>query len=363
MIFLLNLRFQLHLLFTVLFILLLYPSVIKAQFHSCSREKNSDDRRLLFITTCETHSSSGALKRLNITLNPLVLDGASFVNSCSGRRWIEFLTKPTAYLAYINELLSDTAYPDKSQIYVILIDSDVFWSIDSLRTIWHKYDCARGVKDIVVSTEMSCWVGQFCNQSVIDHFYPNLSSTPSYSPFVNSGVIMGSAMKVKKMLEYMLDHKSSYKTVRFKRPIIFDDQLALTDYAMRVAPNEVSLDYHQHIASTFSIHTASIPPLVNMPFACKNTTGQIDFSCNICTKKFLRDGHFYMNKDTCTVTRRFTKTMPYLTEISTLAADPAIWHGNGAGKRIYTSYSQSVYECHIKRLYNMSVAQYEVTLG
>ena len=45
--------------------------------------------------------------------------------------------------------------------HAILMDSDTFWSPTTLSAIWNKYDCARNNKNILMSSEMSCWVGKY----------------------------------------------------------------------------------------------------------------------------------------------------------------------------------------------------------
>eukprot|EP01034_Spumella_vulgaris_P036653 gene36653-45214_t len=38
---------------------------------------------------------------------------------------------------------------------------------------------------------MSCWVGRYCTSEDLTRWYNNTKSTPSYSSYLNSGVIMG----------------------------------------------------------------------------------------------------------------------------------------------------------------------------
>ena len=64
---------------------------------------------------------------------------------------------------YLKKLMTDThnaAMLDK--VYVILMDSDTFWSVANIKHIWNRFDCARNKKKVVLSTEMSCWVGRYC---------------------------------------------------------------------------------------------------------------------------------------------------------------------------------------------------------
>jgi hypothetical protein len=54
------------------------------------------------------------------------------------------------------------------------------------------------------------------------------------------------------MLSHVIINNASYYTTYIKRK--FDDQLAIADYALRVAPQDIALDYHQQLLASFSIH-------------------------------------------------------------------------------------------------------------
>ena len=51
------------------------------------------------------------------------------------------------------------------------MDSDTFWSANDMHTIWDKFDCSRGNKEVVLSTEMSCWVGRYCTLEDLHRWY------------------------------------------------------------------------------------------------------------------------------------------------------------------------------------------------
>jgi hypothetical protein len=59
------------------------------------------------------------------------------------------------------------------------------------------------------------------------------------------------------MLEYVITNNASYfiKYTKLK----FDDQYAYSDYAFKVAPADIALDYHQQLFATFSIHAPGEP--------------------------------------------------------------------------------------------------------
>ncbi len=170
-------------------------------------------------------------------------------NVCTGRNWGEhgYLTKPLIYLDYVRQLRRHSTAA--SPIYVILMDSDTMWAVNDVSTIWNKFDCARGTKDVVLSTEMSCWVGRYCTKEDIARWYNKevIKGTPSYSPFANSGILMGGLPGIQRMLEYVVAHNKSYY-ITYTKKHKFDDQYAIADYAIKVAPAEVALDYHQQVS-------------------------------------------------------------------------------------------------------------------
>ena len=158
--------------------------------------KSTPEHRRLFVATCDTRSGWKefvALKVWNSTGTLLRTQGVQMSNVCTGKNWgmHGYLTKPLIYLDYVRRMrqLSTPTAP----IYVILMDSDTMWSVNDVSTIWNKFDCARGTKDVVLSTEMSCWVGRYCTKEDLARWYNKevIKGTPSYSPFANSGIVMG----------------------------------------------------------------------------------------------------------------------------------------------------------------------------
>ena len=57
----------------------------------------------------------------------------------------------------------------------------------------------------------------------------------------------GEVSKIQKMLEYVVAHNKSYY-ITYTKKHKFDDQYAIADYAIKVAPDEVALDYHQQVS-------------------------------------------------------------------------------------------------------------------
>lgn len=282
--------------------------------------------RNLHVMTCDTRSGwkeFNALKLWNVTGWSLKNEGLRMVNVCSGENWgkLGFLTKPLRYLSVLKDL-------KKENTHAILMDSDTYWSAMSVGHIWENYDLARANKNLVVSTEMSCWVGRYCVQADLDRWYNSPENIPSYSPFVNSGVLMGKVDSLIKMLEFVVVNNKSYFTT-YGNKHKFDDQLAIADYALNVSPQEVAIDYHQLISASCSIHAPSDPPEEGWPFVCKNRNGSFSFSCNIYNNLLRRQGHFIVNSSTCSVQRKVMDTMYLNVELNSLSKTPIIWHGNG----------------------------------
>ena len=152
-------------------------------------------------------------------------------------------TKPISYLKYINELISKYTYVNAKNLYILMLDSDVIFSVPNLQSLWSIYDRARMGKDIVVLSEMVCWVGRPCTAEDIKRYYKNILHIPTISPFISSGVIMGNIIQVKHMLEYILLHNSTY----WRKGGGFSDQHATTDYYSKHR-DLVAIDYYQQLS-------------------------------------------------------------------------------------------------------------------
>ena len=343
--------------------------VNSVKYAPCVSEVSSESKetRRLFVATCDTRSGWKefvSLKMWNTTGHNLRNDGVVMKNVCTGKNWGAngYLTKPLIYMDFVKSL--NILSTEQSPIYVILMDSDTFWAVDNVQAIWKKFDCARGKKEVVLSTEMSCWVGRYCKKEDLDRWYNSsfIKQTPSYSPFANSGVVIGSTSKVLKMLEYVVANNKSYY-IKYTNKLKFDDQYAIADYALNIAPQDIALDYHQQLLASFSIHTPNSPPdEPGWPFVCKNQTGQLDTSCPNWTKKLMRMGHFKLDSPTCQLRRHYFNSMPCGEELESLAPDPIIWHGNGAGKELFVRFGHDAFKCEMKRR-NMTEQDHINTYG
>ena len=74
----------------------------------------------------------------------------------------------------------------------------------------------------------------------------------------------------------------------------------------------------------------------------------------------MRQGHFKVNRTSCTLYRHYWAGMPAREELESLAADPIIWHGNGAGKRLFMQYGHDAFQCNIGK-WNMTEKHYMAT--
>lgn len=317
--------------------------------------------RTLVAITCETRSGMNglnALKVWNITGDALRRDGLVMVNVCEGVKWNthHFLTKPLFYSNYIRTIVDNNRLVNFSfsynTTYVILMDSDTFWSVSSINILWMKFDQIRNTKSpaapIVVATEVQCWIGRYCDTNDVQRWYPDPNITSSYSLFVNSGFIMGKASNVLKMLEYIIENNKTYIINSGNKKIKFDDQFAITDYALSIAPHEVALDYQQSLSAGFSMHIAVGD---TGWFICKANYQNISYRCGDNKNLSLRKEIIYMNETTCHVVRnghlaQNTLHYPILRDLS---ANPVLWHGNGVGKRPSYYYSDKTFECHLKK--------------
>ena len=281
----------------------------------------------------------------NVSLWDVQQEGIVTKNACSGRPWNGFITKPKIYLEYMMEQVRT----HKNEQYAILMDSDTMFSgLTSVSQIWNKYDCARHDKDILMSTETSCWLGQYCTPTNISKYYPPefIQQVPSYSPFANSGVIMGSMKALIAMLQYVILHNTSYylhaphQNYRYK----FDDQFAYADYCLKVNTSVCMLDYHQSIAASISLTFQDVLDSVtrSWPFVCKTLNNSLSYHCPDVTWNIFKAGYLYLDGNNCGIVRQWSandksqgkSNYMHQEQLLSLDPNPLIYHGNGAGKPI-----------------------------
>jgi hypothetical protein len=328
--------------------------------------RGGKDARVLHTAVCNTRAKGIYMDGAwNSTGNRLISSSppgrVTMDNACALTRWGGFLTKPLKYREYVSKLLS--AYkargldPDESAV-VMLTDSDTMWSVRDVETVLRKYDCVRRGRHLVMATETSCWVGRYCLKEDIDLFYSQLQST-SYSSFMNSGLLIGAPTAVLSLLEDIIVNNATYVVPKYMGSLKYDDQYAFAHY-MRKHPEAVALDYHQVLFGSFSIAAVS-PRNHTVPFVCEvdaqqgsEMGGAFHYNCDETTPRVIKHGVYAFDEKQCTVVRDASKMKDVAVlpidkaaykVLSTLAPDPIIWHGNGAGKRISMQLSQRAVNC------------------
>lgn len=330
-------------------------------FKPCAKSSKVEKRKL-FIATCETGNSlskhpinwmkNDSLALWNLTsIHLRVKNNITMINVCQNIEWKnKLLTKPLTFHAYVNNLILEQSRATSTDlIYVMLMDSDTYWAVNDVSDIWNRFDCAREDKEMLVSTEMSCWMGYYCTKDDTEKWYSNIHQARSFSPFANSGVYIGKATLVRDMLAYIVANNATYYTLdTFHKQMKFHDQHAVADYSIRIAPHLISLDYHQQFAATFTVRISEGEKANRKASAvCKTREGSLDYHCTDITIKLHNKHQFYMvNSSDCTTYRDNTKVpSEYRYEIMTLAKYPIVWHGNGAAKKVFLQMGYKALKC------------------
>ena len=233
----------------IFFLLYILSALSISPISDCPRTESRG--RELFVAMCDSRGGANGListKFWNITGAALRANGLNMTNVCYGFKDYSrygLLTKPLLFNSYIKEFL--LSRPKSELVHAIVMDSDTYWTVSDINDIWTVYDCVRGAKNIIVSSEPICWMGRYCNEDDIKKWFTNISYTPSYSTFVNSGVVMGRAVDLSEMFQYVIsNNKSYYRDTGWKMK--FDDQIGISDYSYAIAPEKVSIDYHQRLS-------------------------------------------------------------------------------------------------------------------
>ena len=314
-------------------------------------------KRKLYIAACESKWGPEVSDAYNITSFNMIRKAhaehkqVEIINVCANLNWkkLGFLTKPLKYLNYAKEVLKDTEGTDIDAT-IIFSDSDTFWNVGSVDQIFQKYDCIRHGKELVMATESTCWVGRYCTEEDMKRFYSGVSA-PSYSAFVNSGLLIGSPLRLYDMFSEIVERNGSAFIPKYKGTMKYDDQMAFVQYYDRHR-DIVALDYHQHLfGSIVTSHKSERTHTI--PFVCVKQDSPpaediYDFNCDDMTSKAQRLGSLRLNPSTCLYVRHAEalKSDPRLYEAyRTLAGDPVIWHGNGAGKRAFHNLRPRLKEC------------------
>lgn len=308
-----------------------------------------EENRELYAITCDTrigYKSVNAMKVWNITGHLLRQDGVTMANVCYGHPWEGFLTKPLVYLNYIRSLPEVSAKGGK--VHVLYMDSDTFWAVNDVKTIWRNYDCARQGRDLVISTEMSCWVGRYCTKEDLARWYSS-DLSPSYSPFINSGAGMGTTSALIHMLDFVVKNNASYFLAKPNGRMKFDDQFAIADYILTAGRSRSALDYQQRLLGSSAAIGSRVEYLDRQPFICRNATGHIVTGCFDFSTMLSRHGFYALDKATCLVSRAHRKGMQLGEEMTTLAPAPVVWHANGVGRRTILAHGHKAYLCALQK--------------
>jgi hypothetical protein len=256
----------------------------------------------------------------------------------------------------------------KANVFAILMDSDTLFSNAlSAQQIFDRYDCAieaydavqgtvAGSRSLLMSTETSCWIGQYCTPANISHWYS--TTVPSAAPFANSGVMMGRMTELTAMLEHVIAHQDDYFLIAPHRQnrVLFDDQFAYADYCLRVMPRLCALDYHQQLSASFALTLQdTLQPTSsnnNWPFVCKTLSGAISYNCPDSTRMLFHKGYFMLDAKSCGIERRWQAGMRFETQLGTLCPTPLIYHGNGAGKHTMMALGGGTMRCILESTYD-----------
>jgi hypothetical protein len=216
-------------------------------------------------------------------------------------------------------------------------------------------------------------ITKYYNESVV-------AATPSYSPFANSGMIMGSMGALVDMLGYVVEHSSDYFLIKphQNNRYLFDDQFAYADYCHSVRPEICMLDYHQSLAASISMTWDDVVPdevaaaSSTWPFVCRVLgTDTISFHCPDVRFKVARAGYLHLDPDTCGIVREWkphsrnpnlSENFLYKEQLQSLDPRPAIYHGNGAGKSVILNKKKGLgfqsFECMLQRRRNITGNDY-----
>lgn len=301
--------------------------------HLGSHQAQDDFQRQLLVLTCETRPMKWEVDDLfhwNVTSQHLrEREGLTMLNICEKGDWNGFITKARYYLNYLTKHLQSHSFT-----HVLITDSDTFWSAQSVNHIWNSYDCARQGKDLVFSTESSCWLDHQCSKEEIQLYYPylfqNRSQSLQINSFINTGVIMGRKDLVLKMMEYIVNVYSP--TVEK-----FNDQYAMVNYtAERLKPEEFAIDTYQFLSSACLLVVPASPGQRGF-YTCLTSDQTIHFhQCvNYPVQDLMQEGYFMINSETCLAEKRVTKEIKYRTALEEMSLTPILWHGMGKMKRYY----------------------------
>lgn len=272
----------------------------------------------------------------------------------------EFLTKPMYYLDFVKNAISNELKSGRDPLnsYCVLVDSDTFWSLSDPAVLWHRFDCARNNKQIVVSSESNCWIGRYCTKEDVSYLYSDIK-VKGYNMFINSGAIMGRLEEISLMLSNVTTSQHLYHIFNGKKTK-FDDQYAIALYA-KDNRNVVEIDYHQVLFGNYPLIRGSEEGAEkHNPFVCKNDSSvdsPVVDTCRNYVHQIAQYSVYKFDYETCRVTRHTDKIPQHSLlrdVVATVSSDPCLWHGNGFGKQIYISHLKDLITCLPHKYGNIS---------
>ncbi len=265
------------------------------------------------------------------------------VNVCENREWLGFgwklreFFKYAMYLHYSSPLLCETIL-----LFLDGYDTLINYGITSIEIDrrWRKLQT-----DVLISTEMTCWVGRPCNDEDIQSLYSSEKTTPS--PFANSA-FMGEVSAIVKIFlsnatlnwgdlkNFSLSNLTNDMNDQLIISVLGSGLLSIPDVIIRRDERQAifgSTAYSQY--SEASCDSVDRGWLVCHDMIT-NTTHR--GCCNSLSTMYAQRSLFHLinrGPHMCDIIRNPSKTSVFSYPFSFLEARPLVWHGNGPGKPVF----------------------------
>lgn len=258
--------------------------------------------------------------------------------------------KLQAYMDFLSSVNRERLQAATCDVLIILADgSDVIINnihVLEVESRWKSFN-----NDIVLSTEMSCWIGHFCTQDDVKTYYSSPADTDSPSIFINSGGMIGRLHALWKL--FCEASKALYKV----NPLT-DDQWALTAlyvHNKNLATKhrlKIQLDHRQLLFGSFTYVHSFNESMICPPHqirTCYDIVAKRSLVMSCCLPDFHEKavaGMFEMDPKSCNVFR-VTSSGQFYSEVHLLLVPlPVFWHGNGAGKFNFRKFRDPTLKCH-----------------
>ena len=291
-------------------------------------------------------------------------------NICVGKKWSGFKMKPQQYAEYALSV-SRNRRADGCEAVLIFIDGDVIINneidVEEMQKRWISFGT-----DVVISTEMSCWMGFICLEKDVKRFYKKQMEKDqlepdqaSPSPFVNSGAFMGKATALADIFstspnypEFDLDDQ------KLVTEWLLGDWSIATDTTQKIFGSTL---YAQPFTSPFlNRSVCPSPPIGVANFSCMSIPGSRFVAQQCCSNADIdKKTQLHMfpivehGPHACAIirhsgmhegVRRKDAAMAppeqfWATSFSRLETRPLFWHGNGPGKSVWTALAKRARRC------------------